>query len=64
MKDYREQYTFTKISSEGGRAVSSNNIQFEEVYLDDIIQNFESFLRGCGFHFKGNLQIVSDDEIL
>jgi hypothetical protein len=64
MKDYREQYTFTKISSEGGRAVSSNNIQFEEVYLDDIIQNFESFLKGCGFHFKGNLQIVNDDEIL
>jgi hypothetical protein len=62
MKDYKEQYTFTKISSENGRAVSSNNIQFEEVYLDDIIQNFESFLRGSGFHFKGNLQIVNDDE--
>jgi hypothetical protein len=62
MKDYKEQYTFTKISSENGRAVSSNNIQFEEVYLDDIIQNFESFLRGGGFHFKGNLQIVNDDE--
>jgi hypothetical protein len=62
MKDYREQYTFTKISSENGRAVSSNNVQFEEVYLDDIIQNFESFLKGCGFHFNGQLQIVSEDE--
>jgi hypothetical protein len=62
MKDYREQYTFTKVSTENGRSVSSNNVQFEEVYLDDIIQNFESFLKGCGFHFKGHLQIVSDDE--
>jgi hypothetical protein len=62
MKDYREQYTFTKTSSENGRAISSNNIQFEEVYLDDIVQNFESFLRGCGFHFKGNLQIVDNNE--
>jgi hypothetical protein len=62
MKDYREQYTFTKVSTENGRAVSSNNVQFEEVYLDDIIERFESFLKGSGFHFKGHLQIVSDDE--
>lgn len=61
MKDYREQYTFTKVSTENGRAVSSNNVQFEEVYLEGIIQQFETFLRGSGFHFKGNLQVVNDE---
>ena len=62
MKNYREQYTLTKISSEDGRAVVSNNVQFEAIYLDDVVQQFETFLRGSGFHFKGSLQIVRDDE--
>jgi len=63
MKNYREHYTLTKISSEDGRAVVSNNLQFEAIYLDDIIEHFETFLRGSGFHFKGSLQIVNDETL-
>jgi len=32
--------------------------EFNSEQLDDIIGNFENFLRGCGFHFDGNLEIV------
>jgi len=34
--------------------------EFEEIQLNNVIENFESFLRGCGFVFDGNLEIVSD----
>lgn len=29
--------------------------------LSDIVQAFEDFLRGCGFCFKGHLDIVDDE---
>jgi hypothetical protein len=32
--------------------------EFEEIQLNNVIENFESFLRGCGFIFDGNLEIV------
>ncbi len=32
----------------------------DSVYLPDVISNFGEFLRGCGFYFKGNLEIVDD----
>ena len=33
----------------------------EQVALDEILRNFEEFLRGCGFHFTGHIDIVEDD---
>jgi hypothetical protein len=29
--------------------------------LDELIKNFELFLRGCGFYFEGQLDIVRED---
>jgi hypothetical protein len=29
--------------------------------LSELIKNFELFLRGCGFHFDGQLDIVEED---
>jgi hypothetical protein len=62
MKNYKEYYSFTKRSVEEYDEVDRIQIDFQAVYLDDIIERFESFLKGSGFHFKGHLQIVSDDE--
>lgn len=31
-------------------------------YLPDILEAFEAFLRGCGYHPKGNLEIVEEEE--
>lgn len=64
MKDYKEYYSFTKRSVEEFDEVDRIQIDFQAMYLDDIIERFEGFLKGSGFHFKGHLQIVNDDETL
>lgn len=34
--------------------------EFTKEYLPDILQEFEMFLRGAGFHFGGSLDFVED----
>lgn len=29
-------------------------------YLSDILEDFSDFLKGCGFHIDGNIEVVSD----
>lgn len=36
--------------------------EFEEESLNKILEQFESFLRGCGFHFNGQLDFVDEPE--
>ncbi len=31
--------------------------------LSDLIETFQYFLKGSGFHFDGNLEIVTEDDI-
>ena len=38
--------------------------EFECGGLDSVIENFECFLRGCGFSFSGSLEIVEHNEDL
>jgi hypothetical protein len=57
-------FTFAK---EGDGTPMENNqsnvgVEFEAIILDDIVANFEDFLRGCGFSFKGHLGFVEDEE--
>lgn len=33
----------------------------EATTLPEILENFTDFLRGCGFHFSGNLDVVEYD---
>jgi len=35
-------------------------LEFEKDYLPDVLEYFENFLRGTGFHFIGNLDFVQD----
>lgn len=35
-----------------------------EDFLDEIITDFEYFLKGCGFHFDGRLEFVNDETIV
>jgi hypothetical protein len=37
--------------------VESNN-----VVLEDVLRDFEDFLRGAGFHIQGHLGFISDEE--
>jgi len=42
----------------GDSIISKRTVEFNAVHLDGIIGEFETFLRGCGFNLKGNLEIV------
>ena len=44
-------------------AVSSKRtVEFKAETISDIVNEFEMFLKGCGFHFSGHLDFVSDEE--
>lgn len=36
--------------------------QCGDVCLSDILEQFAAFLRGCGFHFNGQIEIVEPEE--
>ena len=37
-------------------------VECEEVQLEEVLGRFTEFLRGCGFHIDGHLEIVKGDE--
>jgi hypothetical protein len=39
---------------------STRTTEFSAVLIDDVLKEFELFLKGCGFHFEGN--VVIDQE--
>jgi len=45
-------------SDELGREVI---MRFDEIQLTEVIMRFEEFLRGNGFYFQGQLQIVENE---
>lgn len=53
------QFRFTCRNSYAERYTE---VQLEAETLDEVIENFEEFLRGCGYYFNGTLQIVPDEE--
>ena len=36
-------------------------VEFEAEHIDEVIENFEQFLRGCGYYFHGQI-VRYDDE--
>jgi hypothetical protein len=38
------------------------SIQASSVVLEDLLVEFENFLRGCGYNFNGRLDIVEEDD--
>lgn len=62
MTSYTETYALNKKSIDDGREVSSTEIKFEAIMLDDVVRELDRFLKACGFCYKGQLQIVSDDD--
>lgn len=36
-------------------------LETQEVTLPAILEEFENFLRGCGFSFDGNIEVVYDE---
>jgi len=57
-------FTFAK---EGDGTVYEENqvnvgMEFKAVRLDEIVANFEDFLKGCGFVIEGHLDFVEDEK--
>jgi hypothetical protein len=38
------------------------NMEFEGETLEDILEEFSMFLRGCGFVIDGRLDVIPDEE--
>ena len=41
---------------------TKNTHECDEVFLPNILENFEAFLRGATFNFKGNLDFFDDSD--
>lgn len=35
----------------------------EDAHIDDVLETFSRFLRAVGYHFDGEIQIVSEEEV-
>jgi hypothetical protein len=55
------KYKFIKIKDETNR-FDTANIKFEidTVSLEDLLEQFESFLKACGYPFDGTLEIAEN----
>jgi len=42
---------------------AKRTVEFEAETLEDIVSEFENFLRGCGFYFKGQLSFDDREEL-
>ena len=46
-------------------AVSSKRtVEFKAETISDIVNEFEMFLKGCGFNFEGRLDLVQEEQPL
>lgn len=45
----------------GGIIASKKTVEFNGESLPDIVAEFETFLKGCGFNFEGTLDLVNED---
>lgn len=52
-------FVFKALPSENNRG-STVIVKSNEVVLTDLLEDFEDFLRGCGFVFDGHLEIVEE----
>lgn len=58
------EHSFTYIVRDGkGNIVESTIKNTNAVTLSEILEAFESYLKGCGFCFNGYLDIVEDESL-
>lgn len=39
-----------------------STMEYEAEFLQDVVSEFELFLRGCGYYFDGNLEFVTEEK--
>ena len=55
------KYIFKQIDNISGHCAETT-VEFSASFLPNILEHFEMFLRGSGFHFSGTLDFVPDEE--
>jgi len=55
------KYIFKQVDNISGRNAETT-VEFDADYLPDILEHFEMFLRGSGFHPSGTLDFVNEDD--
>ena len=55
------KYIFKQVDDISGHNAETT-IEFSAEYLPDILQHFEMFLRGSGYHPTGTLEFVDEEE--
>ena len=56
------KYIFKQIDDISGEFSAETTVEFSADSLPDILQHFEMFLRGSGFHPSGTLDFVDEDD--
>lgn len=46
----------------GDTIITKRTFEFNADTLDGVVGEFETFLRGCGFHLDGYLEVVKPDQ--
>jgi len=58
------KFTFVAESeNQHGEVVRTNTLQFEGEFLDGVLLEMQEFLRGCGYYFDGQLQLVIESDV-
>jgi len=55
-------FRFEHVSEYPNQPKTIVNVNTDAVSLPEILGVMEDFLRGCGFHFDGRLDIVEEEE--
>lgn len=50
--------TFTFTRQFHGFGSPKTTVEFEADQLEDVLENFTDFLRGCGYHIDGHLEVT------
>ncbi len=59
------KFTFTcEYRDSKGELERKTEVVTTDVAIPDVLEAVEDFLRGCGFFFEGNLEIVNNNLIL
>ncbi len=62
MMDYdSDTHNFT-IRFDSGDGNKSLEMNFSELFLDDILNQFRDFLRGCGYEIDGQIAVIPWDQ--
>jgi len=57
-----EHFNYNNFTGDEKDVSSKHTVEFRADDLTTILEQFEMFLRGSGFHFDGQLDIVKQDE--